>query len=232
MKLMKSAMTGKNLLKALSKVAAIVCGCAVAYAGSAEQAHKNLSATTITPIFSQLMGTGYPAGFTTAFEKAQPQSYLREAVLTGETVDHWTQIITVTGIKGLAAKPGLTPKVVFDAMAGGFKRACPGSFSAQSINNHKVSGFDAIAAVVSCGATPMTRGTTSETALIVVIKGVADVYTVQWAERAAPSREPIPVDVAKWSDRYNKLGPLKLCPIIPGERAPYPSCVGPAERTK
>lgn len=188
------------------------------------------SVTTVTPIFGQLLRTGYPQGFVPAHEKAQPQFYIREAVLAGETVNNWSQMLTVTGAKDLASRPGVTPKAVLDSMAGGFKRACPGSFGTQIVNETKVSGFDAVAAVVSCGVSPTTAGKTSETALMVVIKGQADIYTVQWAERAAPSNLPIPTDIAKWSDRYIRLGPLKLCPIVAGERAPYPSCVGSGEK--
>ena len=147
-------------------------------------------------------------------------------MLRGENVQNWTQMITVTGAKDIASKPEVTAKAYLNNMAGGFKRACPASFGAQIINENKVSGFEAIAAVVSCGVSPTTGGKTSETALMVVIKGQADIYTVQWAERASPSQVPIRADIWKSSDRYKMLGPLKLCPIVPGEQAPYPSCAG------
>ena len=32
-------------------------------------------------------------------------------------------------------------------------------------------------------------------------------------------------DEAMWKERFNALGPIKLCPIKPGEAPPYPSCV-------
>ena len=191
---------------------------------------QSKSVTTITPIFGQLLRTGYPQGFVSASEKAQPQFYIRESVLAGQTINNWTQMLTVTGAKDLASKPGATPRAVLDSMAGGFKRACPSSFGAQIVNETKVSGFDAVVAIVSCGVSPTTGGKTSETALMVVIKGQTDVYTVQWAERAAPSSLPIPTDTAKWLDRYRRLAPLKLCPIVTGEKAPYPSCVGSGEK--
>ncbi|MEI7430007.1 MAG: hypothetical protein WCL27_06085 [Betaproteobacteria bacterium] len=66
----------------------------------------------------------------------------------------------------------------------------------------------------------------SESMLLIVIKGESDYYTVQWAERGDASTTPIKLDEAKWTDRFKRLAPIKLCPIIPGERAPYPSCVG------
>ncbi len=215
-----------------SVVAIALSSCAVVRADSVERLRQQgYSVTTVTPIFGQLLRTGYPKGFVHASEKVQPQFYIRESVLTGETVSNWTQMLTITGAKDLASKPGATPKAVLESLAGGFKRACPGSFGAHIIDETKVSGFDAVAAVVSCGVSPTTAGKTSETALMVVIKGQADVYTVQWAERAAPSNLPIPVDVAKWSDRYKRLGPFKLCPVVAGERAPYPSCVGSGEKS-
>lgn len=60
------------------------------------------------------------------------------------------------------------------------------------------------------------------------VKGQSDYYTIQWAERGAASKSPIKVDDAKWQGRLNQLAPIKLCPVIPGEAAPYPSCVGRA----
>jgi hypothetical protein len=57
------------------------------------------------------------------------------------------------------------------------------------------------------------------------VKGSSDYYTLQWAERAAPVDRPA-VDDAKWPERLRLLQPIRLCPIVPGEAAPYPSCVG------
>ena len=68
-------------------------------------------------------------------------------------------------------------------------------------------------------------GAHSESALLVAIKGTADSYTIQWAERGPASARPMTFDDAMWKERFNKLGPIKLCPIKPGEAAPYPSCV-------
>jgi hypothetical protein len=55
------------------------------------------------------------------------------------------------------------------------------------------------------------------------VKGAADAYTVQWAERAAASDAAI--DEAVWRGRLHELMPIRLCAIVPGEAAPYPSCL-------
>lgn len=187
---------------------------------------KGYSVQSVTPIFSQLLSLGTPRGFVAVFEKPTAVSYIREAVPQGETVDNWTQMITVSGYKDVATMPNLTPKAFLDTMASSFQHACPSSYGAKIMSEAKLSGFDAVVAVLSCGVSPTTAGKTSESALIAVIKGQADVYTIQWAEHGALSRSPIQVDEAKWQGRLNALAPIKLCPIVVGEKAPYPSCTG------
>ncbi|HTQ98414.1 MAG TPA: hypothetical protein VMH83_00425 [Candidatus Acidoferrum sp.] len=182
--------------------------------------------TAISPIFSQLVAFSFPKGFTNVFEDAKPTGYLREAVLDGETPDQWTQMLTITGAKDLAKNPNVTPQLFADRMAGGFKNACPTSFSGALIGNLKFGDYDGFGAVVSCGSTDAKNATLhSEAALIIVIKGASDFYTLQWAERGASSAAPLKFDEAKWKPRFQQLMPIKLCPIVPGEAAPYPSCI-------
>jgi hypothetical protein len=187
---------------------------------------KGYSVTSITPIFGQLLKMSYPRGFVPVLEKTKADFYVQESVPTGESTNGWTQMITVTGRKDLASKPDVTPKAVLNAMAGGFKHACPSSYAVVLLSETRLNGSDAAVAVVSCGVSPTTAGKMSESALIAVVKGQTDVYTVQWAERAARSDMPMQIDVGKWQDRFKALNPIKLCPIVPGEKAPYPSCVG------
>lgn len=187
---------------------------------------QGYSVKSITPIFSQLLVISFPQGFKTVFENARGPQYIRESVLEGENENKWTQMISITGAKDLASQPNLSPKKYAESIAGGFKRACPNSFSTSSISEGKISGYDGFIAIVSCGTSPSTAGRTSESALIAVIKGESDYYTVQWAERAQPSSTPIAIDKTKWDERFKRLAPIKLCPIVPGEAAPYPSCAG------
>ncbi|MCX7180827.1 MAG: hypothetical protein NTX56_19355 [Proteobacteria bacterium] len=150
---------------------------------------------TITPIFGQLLMFSFPKGFKPAFEDAKGAQYIQESVLDGETTAKWSQMLTVTGAKGLASNPG-----VFGV-------------------------HDAFAAIVSCGVASPTGASYSEAMLLLVIKGERDYYTIQWAERGTASASPLKLDDAKWQERFKKLAPIKLCPIVPGEAAPYPSCV-------
>lgn len=185
------------------------------------------SVRTITPIFSQLVTFSLPKGFVPTFENVTGGNYyIKEAVLEGESVKEWSQMITVTGSKGLSSSPDLTPKRFAGGMAGGFKHDCPDSFSATNFGEIKIGINDAFAAVLSCGiASPTGEKTYSESTLLIAVKGENDYYTIQWAERGDASETPIKFDYVKWTDRIKKLAPIKLCPIVPGEPAPYPSCL-------
>jgi hypothetical protein len=186
---------------------------------------QGYSVQMISPIFSQLVMLSLPKGFTTVFENTNDGYYTREAVLYGETVERWSQMVTVTGAKGLAAAPRITAKIWVEQIVAGFKKACPDTFSDKVLGALKVSGArEAFAAWAGCGTESSDGSPHAESALLIAIKGTADYYTIQWAERGPASARPIAFDEAMWKDRLNKLGPIKLCPIKPGEGAPYPSC--------
>ncbi len=185
---------------------------------------QGYSVRMISPIFGQLVMLSLPKGFTTVFEDTSGNQYTREAVLDGETVAHWSQMITVTGAKGLAANPRVTAQSFVEEIAGGFKNACPDTFSAKGLGTLKISGRDAFIALAGCGTVSADGDAHGEAALLVAIKGAADYYTIQWAERGPASARPITFDEAMWKGRFNTLSPIKLCPIKPGEAPPYPSC--------
>jgi hypothetical protein len=181
--------------------------------------------TTIAPIFSQLVMVSLPAGFITVNEQSNDRQYIREAVLKGETVDQWTEMITVTGAKGLAAAPQMSAQYFAAQIADGFQKACPATFSVKPMGEVKISKQEAFLAVASCGKVDASTDKHSETALILAIKGVEDIYTIQWAVRAPSSAENLTIDEAVWKDRLQKLAPIRVCPIVAGEKAPYPSCL-------
>ena len=186
---------------------------------------QGYSVGMITPIFGQLLATSLPSGFKLVLENNSGGQYIQEFVLDGESTKKWSQMITITGAKGLASNPNATPEKLADRIAGGFKRDCPESFSGVSLGQKKISGYDMFGAVVSCGIALPKGEPYSESLLLFVIKGASDYYTIQWAERAEASKSPMKFDDVRWSERMKKLSPIKLCPIVQGEPAPYPSCV-------
>lgn len=210
--------------RCLASAVAAGLSLATALCGSAAWADQQSGVKVISPVYGQLFMHTLPAGFKPVFEDTQPTGYIRESVLAGETVKQWTQMVSVTGVKGLAAKPNASPQVLAAGIAGGFKRVCPASYSGISLGPTSIDGFDAYVAVASCGTVTTPGGVSSETALLIVIKGAEDYYTLQWAERGEPSKTPLKFESDRWQERFNQLMPIKLCPIVPGEAAPYPSC--------
>lgn len=178
----------------------------------------------ISPIFGQLVSFAMPSHFSAVFENTKGGHYIREAVLKGETPERWTQMITVTGEKGVTLTPGASPEKFAGSIAGGFKSACPDSFAARSLGAMTFGRFEGFVAVIGCGRVDSGPTRHSETALLVTLKGTTDYYTIQWAERGAESDEP-PVNDERWQTRLRALSPIELCPIAAGEAAPYPSCV-------
>ena len=157
------------------------------------------------------------------FEDTKGPNYIREAVPKGETAEQWTQIITVTGHKD-AASAQFTPQDFASRMATGFKGHCPESFVAKGLGATKLGEQDAFIAMMGCGKVNDSADGHSEMLLLVAVKGSADGYTVQWAEHGPTQTTPV-IDDAKWRERLNALMPIRFCAIVPGEAAPYPSCV-------
>lgn len=182
--------------------------------------------TVISPIFGQLVAFSQPSNFVLGFENVDGSSYIREVVPRGETVEKWTQMITVTGAKELAEQPEVYPITVASTIANGYKKFCPKTFSATSLPPPDVAGYKTFAAVVGCGTVIGNGEERSEAALIIAVRGESDYYTIQWAQRGKASAEPFAPDMAVWTKRAAELGPIRLCRIVTGEKAPYPSCVG------
>jgi hypothetical protein len=183
--------------------------------------------TTIVPVFSQIVAFTSPSGFKPVLEKTVMNTYTWEAVLNGETENQWSQMITITGAMGLAANPNLNPTLFTARIASGFKAACPNTFSTKRVSASQISGFDAFVALAGCGSVQYNNGNQhSETTLLISIKGSNDYYTLQWAERGPAIGNPIDLNDAKWQDRLKMLNPIKICARVPGESAPYPSCIG------
>ncbi|RXT38010.1 hypothetical protein [Bradyrhizobium betae] len=188
------------------------------------QAQAPQSFRVISPIFGQLVSFAMPSNFSVVFENTKGGHYIREAVIKGETPERWTQMITVTGEKGMTLTPSASPEKFAGTIAGGFKSACPDSFAARPLGALKFGRFEGFGAVIGCGRVDSGPTRHSETALLIALKGTADYYTIQWAERGPESDEP-PVNDERWQKRLLDLSPIELCPIVAGEAAPYPSCV-------
>ncbi len=173
----------------------------------------------VSPVYAQLLAAAVPADFKPGYEVEQNGSYLLELTPKTETVDHWTQMITLSGAKGLAAT--MAPADFASQMAQGYQSACPATFSARVLPVPQIKGVsEAFSGYLGCGDT----GGQSEAMVFVVMKGAQDIYTVQWAEHGPAQTHPMEPDPAIWRPRADALALVRVCTNVPGEAAPYPSC--------
>lgn len=180
----------------------------------------------ITPVFHRLVAFSLPPPFKLAFERTTGNIYVREHVPEGESVDEWSRMITLSGVQGMAYSPEATPHGYLQALARGFQRHCPDSYVALDLGPQPLAKEPSFATVVSCGRVTSGGKAHSETSIMVAIKGSDDFYALQWTEHGADSSQPLALDGKYWTARLAQLGPVQLCPIVPGEGPPYPSCGG------
>ncbi|WP_156612679.1 hypothetical protein [Paramagnetospirillum marisnigri] len=186
---------------------------------------KGVAVQAVTPVYGQLIMYTIPKGFSPARQNVIGPSYIQELLPKGQKLTAWTEMITLSGAAGAAQRPNASAEGLVTLLAGGFQGACPDSFAGEGLTEFKINGHDVYVAVTGCGTLGTAPNAFSEMALIVAIKGKTDMYTLQWAERGKPSAKPIAIQKDKWAERFKKLMPVKLCPIVPNEKAPYPSCI-------
>jgi hypothetical protein len=183
----------------------------------------------LNPVFHQLVAFSLPPEFKSTkatSERTNGAFYLREQVPEGETLSKWSRMISLSGTRDLASNPNATPQAMLARMTTGFQRNCPDTFSSAAPGPQTVDGHAAYEVIVSCGHVQSGKDAYSESAIMLTIKGSADYYTLQWVERGRDSTHPLTVDVAYWTRQFARLSPIKLCPLVPGEAPPYPSCAG------
>lgn len=180
---------------------------------------------SVTPIYGQLLRMSYPEGFDIVSEQNTAERYIRTAVPRGEHADRWTQQLTVTGTQGMADNPAMTPADFADGLLREFEKSCPASFSGKRLSSGNVNGYEQSVSILNCG-TSSALGSNSEARLLIVLKGTHDYYTIQWAERSAPSSTPMAIDIRKWLGRRQQISPIYLCDRNAGQDAADIDCAG------
>jgi hypothetical protein len=180
----------------------------------------------VAPVFHRLVAFTLPRPFKLAFERTTGNIYVREHVPESETVDEWSRMITLSGVQGMAYSPAATPQAYLQALARGFQRHCPDTYVALDLGPQPLAREPSFATVVSCGRVTSGGKAHSETSVMVAIRGSDDFYALQWTEHGPDSSHPLALDGRYWSAHLAQLGPVQLCPIVPGEGPPYPSCGG------
>ncbi|WP_241772679.1 hypothetical protein [Stenotrophomonas pictorum] len=138
-------------------------------------------------------------GYVKAFENTEADgARLWEYVPTGQTVQQWTEMLTVT-----ASRPGLqaTPHEFLGFIERGWKGACPGGES-RWIREGEENGYPFALLMLTCPNNPASGK--PEYTWFKGIQGADRFYVVQKAYRFAPERE----QVVSWVQYLSKV---QLC---------------------
>jgi len=208
-----------------SSLAALALSTGMLAASTALAAENELPIMVTTPVFAQLVSYTLPQGFKGAFSDASESFYIQEAVPAGESVEKWSEMITMMGMRDLATSADQPLAAAAENIRANYQRACPGTLSAQSFGASTTDGRETLTVFLGCGSVTTPQGKVSETVVIVFIKGQSDVYALQWAAHADAQSSPPVYNVEIWSSRMAQLTPIRICDRIEGEGVPYPSCI-------
>lgn len=182
--------------------------------------------TMTTPVFGQIVSYQLPAGFQPSYEEAGTEGYIQEAVPAGETVNDWSQMVTMTGIKDAEGQADMLEGAA-QVQAGHFQQACAETFTGTSFGATEINGLAGLVVFLGCGTVaPSEDGqdAQSETAVLIYVKSAFGYVTVQWAERGPPVAARPEYDIDTWKPRLAQLLPIRLCDAVTDEEPPYLSC--------
>ena len=110
---------------------------------------------------------------------------LTEYIPAGETVEDWTEMVTVQVFRGLKVDPA----PFLQTIGRGLTKSCPGFTSPTGIINGQANGYPTSMLTVTCPLNPATGK--PETTVFRIIKGRDALYSVQHAWRSAVSGEEV-----------------------------------------
>jgi hypothetical protein len=171
----------------------LLLGPLLASPASAEFVNENL----LTPT-----APGYHVGFQNKKDSGQ----ITEWVPEGQTVDNWTEILTVQIFNNMK----MTPDSFMHAMEKQWDGGCPGAGNAEPIASGDENGYPYQVWLLNCPKNPLTGK--PEITWFKALQGKDSFYLVQKAFKFAPSKEQI----ARW---IGYLEAVRVCDSRLADRA-------------
>ena len=153
-------------------------GSALLLASFAILAHGQSQIEAESLLFAQ------PQGFKVGYRSEQDNHTMTEFVPTGETVEDWTEMLTVQ----IYRRATVDSATFLGGVGKRYMNDCPGT-TAKGIYTGNTNGYMVSMLVLRCPKNPATQK--PETTAFRVIKGNDALYSVQRAWRAVPSEQEI-----------------------------------------
>ena len=96
----------------------------------------------IMPVFGQLVAWRMPTGFHRANEETHGTHYRFEALRNKQTIEDWSQRITLEAEAGAAASLDRTPQDLASDIATGFRQRCPDSYYGIELDLSGLVGYE------------------------------------------------------------------------------------------
>jgi hypothetical protein len=129
--------------------------------------------------------TTAPAGYHIGFQNKGDDGLITEWVPAGETVENWTEMVTVQVFYHLRT----SPEAFMSSLETRWLRSCPGADQAQPIANARQNGYPTLVWLLSCPQNPSSGKI--EITWFKAVQGNDSFYVVQKAFKFAPSKQQI-----------------------------------------
>jgi hypothetical protein len=180
---------GDHIIALPSRSRVAIAGFAVALLIAAAPAAAQISDETLL--------VAMPQGFIVGSNAARNNMLMQEWVPVGQSVENWTEMVTVQVFKGQNFDPGR----FLAGMGQRWLAACPGS-KPDVIHSGQANGYPVSMLMLHCALNPQTAK--PENTLFRAIKGNDSFYLVQKAFRSNPSDAQV-AETAKY------LGTVNVC---------------------
>jgi hypothetical protein len=147
-----------------------------------------------------------PPGYKVGFDTKKPNMLMTEFVPDKETVEDWTEMVTVQVFFGLKA----TPRQFMDNMDKTWRAACPEAPEAHTVADAAENGYPTLVWLLDCPKNP--KSGKPEITWFKAVQGNDSFYLVQKAFRFTPDKEQI----TRWMGYLRKVS---VCDSRIAERA-------------
>jgi hypothetical protein len=169
-----------------------------------------LAALAVRPAAAELINenllAGAPPGYKIGFRDKKNDLQMTEWVPANETVEKWTEMLTVQVFYGLK----ITPEEFMHQLESRWRNACPGAGDAQPIASGVENGYPALVWILDCPRNPGTDK--PELTWFKAMRGNDSFYVVQKAFKFTPTKEQI----ARW---IGYLRAVRVCDSRIADRA-------------
>jgi hypothetical protein len=183
----------------MMKMRTAILQCVLIFAASAA------SAATADLQDENLLVTA-PPGYKIGFNDTKPKMLMTEFVPDKETVENWTEMVTVQVFRGLKT----TPRAFMEDIAERWRTACPEAAEAHTVADALENGYPTRVWLLHCPKNPQSGK--PEITWFKAVEGNDAFYVVQKAFRFEPSKEQI----TRWMGYLRKVS---VCDQRIAERA-------------